>query len=260
MPELPDVEGFRKTLRDCGTGRRIAKVEIRDSGVLRAVTPQRLRRELEGRRLGVPRRHGKWLLSPVGAGLTLVWHFGMTGELLCTSLDDPFERHDRVALTLSGGRQLRYRDQRKLQGIRLADSDAAVERILADLGPDALIVQRDEFVARMAAHRGAVKSVLMDQAVVAGLGNLLSDEILWRARLSPSRPARDLSDAEARTLHTAMRRVLTSSVRAARVPPRRTWLTGHRDDDEPACPRCGGRLRSRRFSGRRSVWCPDCQR
>ncbi|MEU0965318.1 DNA-formamidopyrimidine glycosylase family protein [Streptomyces sp. NPDC005917] len=260
MPELPDVEGFREVLDSCGRGRCVQRVDVRDPGVLRGVTAQRLRREVEGRRLGPPRRHGKLLIAPVGDGPALVWHFGMTGELLCASAGDPVDRHDRIVLALDGERQLRYRDLRKLQGLRLAEGPDEVERILAGLGPDALGMEREDFVASLAERRGAVKAVLMDQSVIAGLGNLLSDEILWRARVAPGRPARELTESEARRVFTAMRRVLASANRAGRVPARRTWLTGRRDDDEPVCPRCGTRLCSRRLSGRRTVWCPNCQR
>ncbi|MFF4038137.1 MULTISPECIES: Fpg/Nei family DNA glycosylase [unclassified Streptomyces] len=259
MPELPDVEGFRDVLNTCGRGRRVRRVDVRDTGVLRGVTAKRLRREVEGRRLGRPWRHGKLLVVPVGDGPALVWHFGMTGELVRARTEDPLDTHDRVVLTLDDERQLRYRDQRKLQGIRFSPSPRALERLLARLGPDALEMTRPDFLKLLAGRRGAVKGVLMDQSLIAGLGNLLSDEILWRAHVTPVRPARDLGDAEARRVFTAMRRVLATSTRAGRVPPRRTWLTGHRDDAEPACPRCGGRLRSRRVSGRRTVWCERCQ-
>ncbi|MGW7363228.1 Fpg/Nei family DNA glycosylase [Streptomyces sp. NPDC054841] len=259
MPELPDVEGFRKVLSTCGRGRRVTNVDIRDAGVLRGVTARRLRKEMEGARFGKPWRHGKWLIAPTDGGPTLVWHFGMTGALLCASVEDPLDPHDRVVLTLDDELQLRFRDQRKLQGVQLAGEDAAVERILAGLGPDALAVDRAAFLELLAGRRGAVKGVLMDQSVLAGLGNLLSDEILWRARVAPGRPARDLSEAEGRRVYAAMGRVLKSSVNAERVPPRRTWLTGRRDDSEPECPRCGQPLRSRRISGRRTLWCPHCQ-
>ncbi|MFI2200412.1 DNA-formamidopyrimidine glycosylase family protein [Streptomyces sp. NPDC020192] len=110
MPELPDVEGFRDVLNTCGRGRRVRRVDVRDTGVLRGVTAQRLRREVEGRRLGRPWRHGKVLVVPVDDGPALVWHFGMTGELVCAGADDPPDAHDRVVLALDGERQLRYRD------------------------------------------------------------------------------------------------------------------------------------------------------
>ncbi|MFJ9804296.1 Fpg/Nei family DNA glycosylase [Streptomyces wuyuanensis] len=259
MPELPDVEGFREVLSSCGSGRRVTNVEVRDPGVLRGVTVRRLRSEVEGERFGEPRRHGKWLIAPMDDGPALVWHFGMTGALVCASADEPPDPHDRVVLTLDDERQLRYRDRRKLQGVQLAGNEAAVGHLLAGLGPDALAVSREEFRELLDGRRGAVKNVLMDQSALAGLGNLLSDEILWRAGVAPDRAARELSAAEVRDLHTAMRGVLASSVRAARVPPRRSWLSGRRDDPDPRCPRCDGPLRSRRFSGRRTLWCPRCQ-
>ncbi|WEO99658.1 DNA-formamidopyrimidine glycosylase family protein [Streptomyces sp. FXJ1.172] len=259
MPELPDVESFRRVLNTCCRGRRVRRVEVRDAGVLRGVTAKRLRREVEGQRLGRPRRHGKLLVVPIGDGPALVWHFGMTGELLSASADDPPATHDRVVLTFDDERQLRYRDQRKLQGIRLSPNPRTLERLLDELGPDALDMTRPDFLDLLTRHRGAVKGVLMDQSLIAGLGNLLSDEILWRARVAPRRPARDLDDAEARHIFTAMRRVLATATRDGCVPPRRTWLTGRRDDAEPECPRCGARLRSSRVSGRRTVWCENCQ-
>ncbi|WP_329454517.1 Fpg/Nei family DNA glycosylase [Streptomyces sp. NBC_01497] len=259
MPELPDVEGFRTVLRECGSRRRVSEVRVLDAGVLRGVGEERLRRELEDRRLGDPWRHGKRLFVPVeGSDMTLVCHFGMTGSFRCCSLDEPVAAHDRVVLTLDDAQHLRYTDQRKLQGLQLTDK-RGVERILDRLGPDALAVPREEFQDVLAGKRGAVKSALMDQSVIAGLGNLLSDEILWRARINPRLPARELSDTAVRHVHTSMGRVLDTSVRARCVPPRRRWLTGRREDVDPVCPRCGAHLRSGRVAGRRTVWCPVCQ-
>ncbi|KAB1143538.1 Fpg/Nei family DNA glycosylase [Streptomyces luteolifulvus] len=259
MPELPDVEGFCEVLNECGSGQYVRRVDVRDTGVLRGVSAQRLRREVEGRRLGRSWRHGKLLIVPVADGAVIVWHFGMTGELVCARADEPPIAHDRVLLTLDDERQLRYRDQRKLLGIRLAPDQRALARLLDRLGPDALEMTREDFLDLLAERRGAVKGVLMDQSLIAGLGNLLSDEILWRARVAPRRPARALDDREARNVFTAMRGVLATATRAGCVPPRQTWLTGHRDDGEPACPRCGRGLQSRRVAGRRTVWCEHCQ-
>ncbi|WP_316752061.1 Fpg/Nei family DNA glycosylase [Streptomyces herbicida] len=258
MPELPDVEGFRRVLMTCGRRRCVTDIEVRDAGVLRGVTEERLRSQLEGKRLGRAWRHGKWLFVPTADGLTLVCHFGMTGALRCCALDEPIEAHDRIVLTLDNVRTLRYRDQRKLQGIQLADQNV-VDRILGGLGPDALTVKRAEFKELLSGRRGAVKSALMDQSVIAGLGNLLCDEILWRARVHPRVPARDLGETELRHIHAAMGRVLDTAVLAGCVPPRRSWLTGRRDDKEGVCPRCGQTLCSSRVAGRRTVWCPKCQ-
>ncbi|MGW1375738.1 Fpg/Nei family DNA glycosylase [Streptomyces sp. NPDC002446] len=257
MPELPDVEEFRRIFARCAQGRVIQRIEVHDAGVLHGVSARQLRRALEGRRFAAPERHGKWLIARTG-GPTLLLHFGMTGELVCGAPADDVQAHDRVLFTLGRGRQLRYRDQRKLQGLWLVD-DAGLERKLGGQGPDAAAITRGEFRAALAGHRGSLKSVLMDQSVLAGLGNLLVDEVLWRALLHPARPARELTGDESGRLYTEMRRTLRSAVRAGRVPPRDSWLTGHRDDAHAACPRCDAPLSRRRLAGRGTVWCPRCQ-
>ncbi|WP_055484878.1 Fpg/Nei family DNA glycosylase [Streptomyces sp. WMMB 322] len=257
MPELPDVEGFRKVLDSCARDRRIQQVEVYDTGVLHGVSEGRLRRELEGRRFTGAERHGKWLLAPTG-GPTVMLHFGMTGQLLCCRPGDERHAHDRVAFTVGSDRQLRYRDQRKLKGLWLAD-DAELARTLDAQGPDAAAVGREDFDSRIRRRRGSLKSALTDQSVIAGVGNLLADEILWHARLHPARRAGGLTDGERCRLHDDMRTVLRSSVRAECVPPRESWLTGHRDDPHGMCPRCGTELNRGRTAGRSTVWCPRCQ-
>ncbi|MGP3950076.1 Fpg/Nei family DNA glycosylase [Streptomyces sp. 7N604] len=258
MPELPDVEGFREVLASCAEGKRIERVEVNDAGVLHGVSARRLRRDLEGRRFTEPERHGKWLLARTD-GPTVLLHFGMTGELVCCRESDPPDPHDRVVFTL-GRDQLRYRDQRKLRGLWLDDgTGAAVARILDDQGPDAMEIGRSEFEELLAGRRGRIKAALTDQSLLAGLGNLLADEILWRARIHPARSAGDLTADERGRLYTEMRRTLRSAVRAGCVPPRNSWLTGRRDDPDPVCPRCDGPLRRSRIGGRGTLWCPRCQ-
>ncbi|MFF3247180.1 Fpg/Nei family DNA glycosylase [Streptomyces sp. NPDC002870] len=256
MPELPDVEGFREVLASCAQGKRIKRVEVNDAGVLHGVSAGRLSRDLEGRRFREPERHGKWLLARTD-GPTVLLHFGMTGQLVCCRETDSPHPHDRVVFTV-GRDHLSYRDQRKLQGLWLAD-DADVARILDDQGPDAMSVDLAELEELLSRRRGRIKSALTDQSVLAGLGNLLADEILWRARLHPERRADELTDDDRRRLHTEMRRTLRSSVRAGRVPTRKSWLTGRRDDSNPTCPRCDGPLSRKRVGGRGTVWCPKCQ-
>ncbi|WP_405840131.1 Fpg/Nei family DNA glycosylase [Streptomyces platensis] len=257
MPELPDVEAFRGILASCVQGRRIRRTEVYDAGVLHGVSAGRLCRELTGRRFAEPERRGKWLLARTD-GPTVLLHFGMTGELVCAGSGEPAHAHDRVVFTVTGGRQLRYRDQRKLQGLWLVD-EAGLDRMLRDQGPDAATLTRKGCEAVLTGRRGSLKSVLMDQSALAGLGNLLVDEILWRARLHPARRAGALSADEYGRLHTALRRTLRSAVRAGRVPTRRSWLTGRRDDPGASCPRCGTALCRKRLAGRGTVWCPDCQ-
>jgi formamidopyrimidine-DNA glycosylase len=257
MPELPDVEAFRQVLISCARGKRIERVHVYDTGVLHGVSARGLREALEGRIFDEPERHGKWLLARTD-GPAVAIHFGMTGMLVCRDAGDELAAHDRVVLTLPRGQQLRHRDQRKLKGIWLAAGDESA-RTFADQGPDAATVSRGDFDAALSSRRGGLKSALTDQSVLAGLGNLLADEILWRARLHPSRTLSATDPGDRAELHTAMRRTLRSSIRAGRVPDRRDWLTGHRDAPDGTCPRCGTRLRHGRVAGRGTVWCPHCQ-
>ncbi len=260
MPELPDVEGFRRTLASCARGRRIEAVEVTDSSVLHGVGVRRLRDRLRGRTVAQPERHGKWLVMPTEDGPAVLFHFGMTGRLVCCGRAEPAHRHDRVLLTL-GDDQLRYRDQRKLKGVWFAAQglgDPQVHRILDGQGPDASDVGRAAFTDLLAVRRGGLKSALLDQSVLAGLGNLMADEVLWRSRLDPRRRAGGLTAAESRRLHTEMRRTVRAASRAGQVPGRPSWLTGHRDDRGAECPRCHGALRRARVAGRTTVWCPHC--
>ncbi|MCQ4041046.1 Fpg/Nei family DNA glycosylase [Streptantibioticus rubrisoli] len=256
MPELPDVEGFRRVLAAHGQGRRIADVTVADPGVLRGVSARGLRRELVGKRFDTPERHGKWLIARTD-GPVLLMHFGMTGALVPGTPDDPPDPHDRVVFVLDDG-ELRFRDQRKLQGIRLGD-EAEAKRVLATQGPDAMAVGRDEFERSMSRRRGRIKAALLDQSLIAGLGNLLADEILWRAGVHPACPVREVEGARLRRLHTQMRQVLRASVRVGHVPGRPSWLTGRRYEQDPHCPRCASPLCTGRVAGRGTVWCPRCQ-
>lgn len=256
MPELPDVEGFRRELARSLPQRRVRNVDVRDSGVLRNTTASAFTRSLVGRRFGDPRRHGKWLILPTDGPILLV-HSGMTGHPYYTA-EAGEERYDRLVLQLDRG-QLRYSDLRKLRGVWLVHSDDDASRVMGRQGPDALDLDLRGFTDALRDRRGRLKPTLMDQTVIAGLGNLLTDEICWQARVHPFRPVAGLDDEQLRRLHSTLKRVLRTSVRHARVPGLPRWLTGVRDDPDPSCPRCGTRLKRGRAGGRTTRWCPRCQ-
>ncbi|ANR93051.1 Fpg/Nei family DNA glycosylase [Mycobacterium avium] len=260
MPELPDVEGFRRQLADALPGRRVRRVKVHDPGILRNTTATTLARRLTGRRFAGPRRHGKWLVLPTD-GPTLLIHSGMTGRPYYCADGAAEDRHQRLVVSLDQG-ELRYTDLRKLRGVWLADDPDDLVPITGRQGPDALglglLDFRDALTAR-SARRRQLKSALMDQSVLAGLGNLLVDEICWRARIRPTRAVADLDDDEVKALHRAMTQVLRTAVRHGRVPGLPRWLTGARDAPNPHCPRCGARLDHARVGGRTTLWCPRCQ-
>lgn len=260
MPELPDVEGFRRELAKTLPRRRIDQVDVRDPGILRNASAAAFARRLLGHRFRAPRRHGKWLVLPTD-GPTLLIHSGMTGRPYYATAGAETENYERLVISLDEG-ELRYADLRKLRGVWLADDEDDVADVLGPQGPDALGMGLREFRQVLAGRpKGArpLKSTLMDQSVIAGLGNLLVDEICWRARVRPTLPVADLDDEDVRGLHRAMTQVLRTAVRHGRVPGLARWLTGARDGPDPHCPRCGRRLERARVAGRTTLWCPHCQ-
>lgn len=258
VPELPDVEGFRRYFNRFAAGRRVARVEVPDESMLRNATRQGVGRALRGTVLAAAQRRGKWLLVPA-AGSTLLLHFGMTGSLHWWSDGSPPHRHDRLVLHFDAG-ALAYRNMRKFGGVWLARAGLEPEAITGPLGVDAAAITSGQLAGLAGQRRGGVKALLMDQRVVAGSGNLLTDESLWRARIHPRRAAASLSDAEVRRLHAALHEVIRDSSRHGRIPRKDGWLTGVRDDRGARCPRCGRRLSRGTVAGRTTVWCPHCQR
>ena len=256
MPELPDVEYFRRTLAEFGLGREIRQILVTDPGILRNADPVEVDRAMRGRRLGEPERRGKWLIAPTDAPALLI-HFGMTGDLLWSRDGSDRHRHDRVIVVFDAG-EIRYRNMRKLGGAWLASSSEDVEALLGHLGPDALGLDRKEFLARLDRRRGRIKAALMDQSFVAGIGNLLADEILWRARIHPRRPIESLVEDERATLYRTLRTVVRRTV--DRYPggfsPR--WMRA-RGRPRARCPRCDTGLAKTVVGGRTTYFCPNCQ-
>jgi formamidopyrimidine-DNA glycosylase len=244
-------------LADHGSGRWLEQVEVLDASVLRNASPRDLARAMDGRRLLEPERHGKWLLARTD-GPSLLFHFGMSGQLRWASGREGRHPHDRVVLKVDGG-EIRFRDQRKLQGVWLVSGSREASSVTGPLGRDALGIPLEQLRKRLGGRRGMIKAALMDQELIAGLGNLLADEILWHARIHPRRQAADLDDEEWERLHRSLTKVLRESVDAGCVPDEPSWLTGVRNQKAPACPRCGAGLEVARAGGRSSYSCPGCQ-
>lgn len=258
MPELPDVEAYRRFFLEHGAGRTVRRVVVPDATIVRNATPRGLDAALRGRRFEEPERHGKWLLCWTD-GPALLLHFGMTGDLIWSG-DEP-ERHrwDRVILELDLG-EVRYRNMRKLGGAWLAHDRAEADAITGGLGPDALTVGRREFLDLLSRRRGGVKALLMDQRFVAGVGNLVADEVLWQAGLHPRRRVESLDDEERARLYRTMHSVLKEMVeRFDYVPRKRGWLNHVRGHPGAACPRCGTALERTTVAGRTTYFCPSCQ-
>jgi len=260
MPELPEVETFKRYLDATSLHQRITAVEVSDAYVLKGVSARELAGRLKGRQFENSRRHGKHVFVRAGDALWLRLHFGMTGSLEYLNRDEVAPKTARVIFRFSLNRRLAFDDQRKFGEIELIKN---VDEYLQTrgLGPDALNISLSQFKAIFGKHRGAVKAILLNQQLIAGIGNLYADEILFRARVHPAREAARLSDKDLRRLFRATRYVLGKAIALKtdfnRLP--KSWLLMHREK-RGRCPRCGRALKSATIGGRTSWFCGRCQR
>ena len=260
MPELPEVETYKRYLDATSLHQRITGVEVRDAYVLQNISERQLSRRLQGRRFEKSHRHGKHLFVRAGDELWLRLHFGMTGSLEYLKRDEIGPKTLRVIFRFANNSGLAFDDQRKFGEIELIKN---LDEFLRDrgLGPDALKVSFSQFKAVVEKHRGALKAILLNQQLVAGIGNLYADEILFRARIHPATDATGLSARNLTQLFRVTRHVLEKAIALKtdfnRLPG--SWLLTHRGK-HGRCPRCGRALRSALIGGRTSWFCAHCQK
>jgi len=264
MPELPDVELYKLRLDDHALHQEIARVVVSDARILGELKERAFVARLKGNRLEGTRRHGKHLLVQLANDGWLTLHFGMTGDLRYVEPPDAEVPYDRVRLVFERG-SLVYVNRRMLGRVGLSeDADAFVEA--EQLGPDALDPAFDLGALSAALDgRRDVKAVLMDQAVVAGIGNLYADEILFQARLHPKTPGRSVDKARRRALLGKIKQVLETAIDCGagaeqfleRLP--KDYLLPQRHEGG-VCPRCGKALATLKAAGRTSYYCPRCQK
>ncbi|HET6963555.1 MAG TPA: DNA-formamidopyrimidine glycosylase family protein [Acidimicrobiales bacterium] len=261
MPELPEVESYRRLAAGTALDRPIASVLSPDAWYLkRGAVGEALTAALVDRRFVAARRRGKLMMLDTDDGTILGLRFGMSGRLLVDGAPgvdrllygrpatDP--RHHRFTVVFDDGGSLIVSDPRRLGGVEL-DPD------LSRLGPDALGVTLPELRAALAGSQTALKARLLDQSHLAGVGNLIADEVLWRAALSPLRPAGGLSPAALRRLHTHLTDGLEDLIR--RGGSHTGDLMPHRRPGG-LCPRDGTGLVRDTVGGRTTWWCPKHQR
>jgi formamidopyrimidine-DNA glycosylase len=267
VPELPEVESARSVIERAALGRRIVEVDDSDTYVCRPHSPGQIRGALVGRRLTVAHRQGKTMwcdTSGIGRqrspGPTLGIHLGMSGKIVIANADgdeidggDYWEgrraagdyRFSRFSLTFADGGRLLLVDPRRLGRVRL-------DPPLDELGPDAAMITPTEFRAVMSRSTAPVKARLLDQHALAGIGNLLADEILWLAEINPARPARELTRPELDRLLRALRRAVGAALRKGGVhtlsliPFRKAGAL---------CPRDGAPMARGTVGGRTTWWC-----
>jgi formamidopyrimidine-DNA glycosylase len=271
MPELPEVEVVRRGLAPVLTGRRITAVTATNERVTRRSSPATLERSLTGRRITAVERTGKYLLIRLVGGDVLVVHLGMAGQLLHVPRPrlTPLALHTHVVLRVAGAGELRYVDPRTFGELFVV---AQHEPLLPGLGVDALTATASDLAAVVTGRRGRLKPLLMNQRLVAGLGNIYSDEALFDAGLRWDREGGSLTAADITRLHGAVTTILLAALAdggSSLADGQYVDSTGHRGRYQlrhrvygragQPCVRCRRSIVRARWAGRSTFFCESCQ-
>jgi formamidopyrimidine-DNA glycosylase len=273
MPELPEVETVRASLEPKLVGRRFETVEILDSRLTRPVDPAEVAAELVGEVVAAVGRRGKYLIVRFESGLVLLIHLRMTGSLVHSRNGAGPESHLRAVVSLDDGSDVRYHDVRRFGTWLVLRGDELDAYLATRLGLEPLerAFSARDLGKRFAGRRAPVKAALLDQRVLAGVGNIYADEALWRAHIDPRRPAGALDEREIRALHRSIRRALEAGIarqgatlRDYRTPDGAAGGMQHEfkvygRGGEP-CSRCRAPIEKTRIAGRGTWFCPACQR
>ncbi|MBN1289454.1 MAG: hypothetical protein JXA49_07460 [Actinobacteria bacterium] len=263
MPELPEVEIKRRYLEKTSLGKSIKNVQAIDGRILDSVSPVSLGRSLKGRKLLKARRRGKYILLTTSDNNTLLMHFGMSGDAVFTGKGEPRPKWTRVIFHFENGSALNYTSMRLLG--KIAFYKTANESEIPDiskLGPEPLETSMgfDKFNEMITGHSTTIHQILMRQELVAGIGNLYSDEITYQAGVLPYRKTGNLLEVEIRSLFDKMKWVLKTAVKldADLEDKADLFLIPNRKKDG-TCPRGHGKLSKRTIGGRTSYYCTTCQ-
>jgi formamidopyrimidine-DNA glycosylase len=271
MPELPEVETIVRGLSSILKGLEIATVRLLCLRIYKDKDSSDVNK-IVGKKIINIRRKGKMILLDCEEDLTLLIHLGMTGQLFCIPSDHPIDKHTHFILGFEAfPQELRFRDVRKFGFLScLFEEQAFGFNRLKRLGAEPLEINYSDFISLFKGRRARLKSLLLDQTFIAGIGNIYADEILFHARLHPLRPAHLIEKAELRCLWRAIRKVLHqaiehrgSSIRDYRDSKSQmgSYQEYHLVYGKEACPCsvCGQRIVRIRISGRSSFFCPVCQ-
>jgi formamidopyrimidine-DNA glycosylase len=258
MPELPEVESYKKHLDKTSLNKHIKAVKIKDDYVLK-MPKEEFVKGVKGKKFEGSKRHGKWLFVKLNSE-NLLFHFGMSGDLMYHSSPDEEPEYSKIIFEFENGGYLSYISVRKLGEVKLIkDIDDFLEE--QDLGPDALEVDQEEFLEIIDnKSRSFIKSALMDQNALAGIGNEYSDEILFQAKVYPKIRVSSLSEKNLVQIFDAMNKVLKKGIetRAKNLSLPDSFIMSHRNK-EGTCPVCASKIERLEISGRHGYYCPKCQ-
>lgn len=256
MPELPELAAFKKYIDQHCLHRKIDKVKVEDRTLLKGISSQGFGRKMKGRKFISSERYGKYLFLKIQNDGYVMFHFGLTGSLEFFNDKKEKPKYGKIFIHFADKNVLSYNSRRKLGYVKyVGDKQAYINS--KRLGPDALSISKEEFFELVKQHKGAVKAFLMNQKIIAGIGNEYSDEILYQARLHPlSR----IENIDTEILYKKMKSILSKAVEInteGKEYPE-SWLIDKRNEGD-TCPDCDGKIKKAVIAGRSAYFCPECQ-
>ena len=256
MPELPEVESAVRRLRDAAVGKTIAKVSLHHPALRRRISPAKLR-SLKDARIREVERRGKHQLFLLEDGRVLHAHFRMTGDWHVDSSAEPLPRFARASVDFTDGSRVILEDPRALGTLDLHAPDAHPDLGLGPEPGDASLTSKSLHGA-LSKKRGPIKPVLLDQRVIAGLGNIYAAESLWHSKISPTVAASKLTPKQVTSLLASIRKVIKAATGARYTDSSVSRLAVY-DREGKACRRCGTTIERITQAGRSTYFCPGCQ-
>lgn len=265
MPELPEVENFKRYFKRTALNKEIVDIECRDEKLIKGISLRNFRNRLIGKSFKGASRRGKFLIIDIrNAAGKLVIHFGMTGGFYyLKSHKGPGgeDRFSRLIFKFKDKSQLHWLNMRKFGKVYLVKDPKEIA-LIREMGPEPLGLSEAKFGGLLRGHNKNIKAFLLNQRDIAGIGNLYSDEILFRTRINPRRKIETLNPAEEAKIYQAMVKILKAAIQTISASGRfaSSWLLSHRGEDM-RCPRNRiHRLKRETIAGRSGIYCPACQR
>ncbi len=262
MPELPEVESFRKYMDSTSLHKKINSVEVKNSKILGKISPSALKKNLTGNKFKSTKRLGKNLFAELSNKKWLTMHFGMTGYLKYYKKEEDAPGHVRVLINFDNSYHLAYNCTRMLGRVDLIDDlSKYIKKKRLGIDPIEDSLNLKDFYKLFNRRSGSIKSVLMNQSILAGIGNIYSDEILFQAGIHPGTNVKKLKDNDLKSIYRNMNSVLKKaiSVNADSDKLPRNYLVTHRSSGED-CPKCKGKIKKQTIGGRSSYFCNKHQK
>lgn len=270
MPELPEVEVIVRGLRENVEGLTIARIGINFPEIINGGNQREMHR-LKGKRVNHISRKGKYILTEFSEGERMLTHLGMTGKLLVVSSGSELPKHSHVIIEFKeNGRYLVFNDIRRFGRMVIDDDGGKIESIIDSLGADPLKISAEEFVDILFSHKKMIKSLLLDQSIIAGLGNIYVDESLYDAGIHPRTISCDIKREYAEKLHASIQKILKSAIKAGGSSIR-DFVSENGDAGYfqiehkiygkagQECLRCGSIIEKIKVGSRTSSICVNCQ-